>query len=130
MRFCGDGKRSGIYPQTKPGNVDEGMEFDQMLYEEKDGNAYVTFTDTPCGDVTWCLTETGLVITKTKDVPFYLVPVYGAFVRDMITVKQATTEALTLCFREYAYTIQLEDGFFDEQYKSFMNGNSMKVRFV
>ena len=107
-RFSGHGIRAGLYPVT--GGMD-GMEYAEMLYEEKDGAAYVTFTGTPCGDVTFIMNEGDITVRKTGDRPFALSRRYDAAAADKyIKVTGISPDRISLRYNGFDYDIGVARG--------------------
>lgn len=107
-RFSGHGIRAGLYPVT---DGQDGMEYAEMLYDEKDGAAYITFTGTPCGDVTFILSEGDITVRKTGERPFALRHHYDSAAADKyIEVTGMSPGRISLRCNGFEYNIGIAQG--------------------
>lgn len=112
-RFSGHGIRAGLYPVTDSG---EDMKYSEMLYQERDGAAYVTFTGTPCGDVTFILSEGDITVRKTGERPFALRHRYDDAAADKyIEVTGISPGRISLRYNSFDYDIGIEMGELSER---------------
>jgi hypothetical protein len=102
-RFSGHGVRAGLYPVTDENAV--GMEYTDMLYAENNGTAAVTFTGTPCGDVTFTMNDENMTVMKTGDSPLILTYRYdGAAAGKYITMSRTGNE-ITFHYNGFDYRV-------------------------
>jgi hypothetical protein len=106
-RFSGNGLRSGLYPVQDETTPAEGMSYTDMLYEEEDGKAVVTFKGTPCGDVTFTLTERGFSVSKTNDTPLMLAYIYDDLGIEIPVINQVSEQELMLRHGDYMYNVKV-----------------------
>ena len=109
FRFCGEGLRSGLYPAAKVNNLDEGLAYEEMSYEEIDGNAIVTFKGTALGDVKITLTETEIIFNAEKDL--VLNPVYSEKSFNTYVEKAEVAENRYLfTYNGFDYGVEIKEG--------------------
>lgn len=108
FRFSGHGIRAGLYPVTGCG---DGMEYSDLMYEEKDGAAHLTFTGTPCGDVTFIMNEGDITVRKTGESPLVLRHMYDPAVADKyIEVTGISADRIALRYNNFDYAIGITQG--------------------
>ena len=92
------------------------MKYSEMLYQERDGAAYVTFTGTPCGDVTFILSEGDITVRKTGERPFALRHRYDDAAADKyIEVTGISPGRISLRYNSFDYDIGIEMGELSER---------------
>ena len=96
FRFCGDGIRSGLYPASQVNNQDEGLAYEELVYEEIENNAVVTFKGTVLGDVKFTLAENEITVEAEKEIT--LNPVYSE------NSFNTYVEKAEVCGNEYKFT--------------------------
>ena len=114
IRFSGGGVRGGLYPAAGAGLPNEGMPFGEMRYTESDGAALVTFTGTPCGDVTFTLSESGIRIQADRDAGLRFVNRFAPDADGLPQMRRLGPAALGLTYEGFAYTLALDKGFVDD----------------
>ena len=113
IRFCGDGKRSGLYIRKNSENKDEGLAFSDVDYEDSNGAICLTFKGTELGTVTVRADENGVEI-QAADRDFYIIPVYAGFTKEIMSCKKACDERADFCFNDFNYSVELEKGKLEE----------------
>jgi hypothetical protein len=126
-RFSGSGIRSGMYPSVGEESIAQGMPYIDLVYQEISGNAVVTFTGTPCGDVTFTLTENGINIQKTSDTPLRLVSVQHEGAPNFPEIRQASDKEIELCYRGYHYHVKVSKGTVVDQNTICSEGNEIAI---
>ena len=124
-RFSGHGIRAGLYPVTDGG---ERLLYSEMLYEEKDGAAFVTFTGTPCGDVTFILNEDNITVRKTGQHPLSLEYRYDPEAADKyIDVTDIAPESISLRYNNFNYSIAVTAGEISENRIIYKEGIKLNL---
>lgn len=119
-RFSGNGIRAGLYPVTDSG---VSLEYSEMLYEEKDGAAYVTFTGTPCGDVTFIMNEDSITVRKTGERSLAFEHKYDADAAGKyITVTEVSPDRISLRYNGYDYKVGITTGELSERSIIYKDG--------
>lgn len=126
-RFSGNGKRSGLYPITNESDTIQGMEYDEMIYQEKNGEAIVIFTGTPCGDVTFTLSEKGFSVDYAGDTPLLLAHVYNDAAASIPGIKLVSDKKLELSYDDFVYNVELEVGLFTNKDIIKSEGKSLSI---
>lgn len=113
-RFSGNGIRGGLYLVTDKGRYAGGMTYQDMIYEETNGEAKVTFKGTPCGDVIFKLNENGIYVGKTSDTPAMLVYMYDSKAVGLPEIKLASENKLDFKYKGHRYSVELSIGEFND----------------
>jgi hypothetical protein len=129
-RFSGKGIRSGLYLLSSEDTKVQGMEYVDMLYAEKDENAIITFTGTPCGDIIFTLTENGIHISKTNNKKALILAfIYDESASGLPSMRQVSDKELEILYREYKYSVKLMNGAFVENNKIYTEENQLFINF-
>ena len=109
FRFCGDGIRSGLYPAAAINNLDEGLHYEEMSYEEVENNAVVTFKGTPLGDVKITLTENEITVEAEKEIT--LNPVYSENSFNTYVEKASVCgNDFKFIYNGFSYSVNIKEG--------------------
>lgn len=126
-RFSGNGIRSGLYPSSGYIASAQGMTFSDMIYTEENGSAVVTFTGTPCGDVTFTLTENGFDVSKTSDAPLSFTNLYNEAASGLPSIKRISDKVIEFCYRNYKYNVILKNGTVNTDNIMYAEGNEISI---
>ncbi len=106
MRFCGSGKRAGLYIKPKADGKDKGLDFYDVKYSEDGTSAILDIKYTPIGDVKIIASEDGIRITaEEKD--FVIEPVCADFTDKFVTCKKADDNRAELSANGFNYGIDV-----------------------
>ncbi|MBQ2720015.1 MAG: hypothetical protein IJF23_00630, partial [Clostridia bacterium] len=106
MRFCGNGKRAGLYIKAKADGTDKGLDFYDVKYSEEGNSAVFDLKYSPVGDMKIIASEDGIkIIAEDKD--FVIEPIYADFTGKYVTAKKANDRRAELTAQGFEYGIDL-----------------------
>lgn len=126
-QFSGNGIRSGLYPVCDEKAPAEGMPFGTVIYSEENGRAILQFLDTPCGEVTFRLSESGVHITKTGAKAFLLKPAYNQQITAIPDMNVTSEQRLVLRYRDFSYSVCLSAGRIEETGILYMENEQLAM---
>ena len=106
VRFCGNGKRAGIYLKAKADGADKGLDFYDIRYSEDGTSAILDVVYTPVGNVRIVASEDGIKVTATEK-DFVIEPVYADFTDKYVTAKKANDHRAELTAQGFEYGIDV-----------------------
>lgn len=127
-RFSGGGVRGGLYPVTGADLPDGGMPFKEMRYAESDGAALVAFTGTPCGDVTFTLSESGIRIQADREAGLRFVNRFAPDADGLPHTRRLGPAALGLTYEGFTYALTLDKGFVDDSLALTADEGELAIR--
>lgn len=130
-RWSGSGIRAGFYPFfSKEGQLTP-LAFEGMEYQEADGCALISFTNTACGTVSLRLLDHELTIeAEEHGSQLIWIPQYDAGSPYLPRMIAKDSTKLQLEYNHFAYTaIQLEQGTMDRHCRISPEDNRIKLTF-
>ena len=109
IRFCGNGKRAGIYLKAKADGTDKGLDFYDIKYSEEGTSAVLDLKYSPVGDMKIIASEDGIKITA-EDKDFVIEPIYADFTGKYVTAKKASDRRAELTAQGFEYGIDIVCG--------------------
>ena len=89
-----------------------GLPYREIIYKEEEGDAVVTLTGTPCGDVTFSFSDSGIHIRKNGNQLLCLQYMYDPKAPGLPQIEQITDKRMDLSYRDCRYYIEIEKGRF------------------
>jgi len=127
MRFCGNGKRAGLYIKPKADGLDKGLDFYDVKYSEDGTSAILDINYTPIGDVKIVASEDGIRITaEEKD--FVIEPVCADFTDKFVTCKKADDNRAELSANGFDYGIDVLCGTLDDKLTVNSENKTIEVK--
>ena len=113
IRFCGNGKRAGIYIKPKADGTDNGLDFYNVKYSEDGTSAILDIKYTYVGDVKIIASEDGIKITADEK-DFVIEPVCADFTDKYVTAKKVNDNKAELSANGFDYGIDILCGTLDD----------------
>ena len=127
VRFCGNGKRAGIYLKAKADGTDKGLDFYDIRYSEDGTSASLDVVYTPVGNVRIVASEDGIKVTATEK-DFVIEPVYADFTDKYVTAKKANDHRADLTAQGFGYGIDVLCGTLGDDFTVASENKTIEVK--
>ncbi len=127
MRFCGNGKRAGLYIKPQADGTDKGLDIYDIKYSEEGTSVVLDIKYSSIGGVKIVASENGIKITaEEKD--FVIEPVYADFTSKYVTAKKANDRRVDFTARGFDYGIDILCGTLDDNLTVNSENKMIKVK--
>jgi hypothetical protein len=130
-RWSGHQIRAGIYPYYIADGQLVPLTFEEIDYQEKEGNAVLTYKSTVFGAITMTLAEDSMTITIEMNADQVVwIPKYDANAQSLPQIISVTEGKLRMVYDHFEYTaFQVLEGTMDLTYSLRAKNNQIKLSF-